>query len=172
MPNWLDSALAAALLVAVSTGPKLWLQRHSTQVDSERLNRDIAGRLEALGFHTVVDRDVPATAVRAFRDDCRLIARNGDRARELGVIFKLEADEYGPVAIGYRNVWSSDPAPVRAVIERFAQDGAARIGFNAGRPAVIALAQSGRCSGAEQALTDLVAHASIKTPAHDLGDAR
>lgn len=170
MPNWLDSTVAAALLVAVSTGPKLWLQRHSTQVDSERLNRDITRRLEALGFEAAVDRDVPATAVRAYRGDCRLIARNGDRARELGIIFKLEADEYGPVAIGYRNAWSSDAAPIRAVIERFAQDGAARVGFHVGRPAVIALTQSGPCDGAKQALSGLVAHASTKPSSNDFDD--
>lgn len=169
MPNWLGSTLAAALLIAASIGPKLWLQRHSAQVDSERLNRDIMRRLELLNFRTVIDRDVPATAVRGYRGDCRLIARNGDRARELGVIFRLEAHKYGPVAIGYRHGWSPDPAPVRAVVERFAQDGAARIGFNVGRPAVIALANAGRCSDAKQALSNLVAYASISARSPQYG---
>lgn len=171
MPNWLDSAVIAALLVAASTGPKLWLQRYSTQVDTDRLNHDITRRLHALNFHATIDRDVPATAVRAWRNDCRLIARNGDRARELSVIFKLEAAKYGPVSIGYRNDWSPDPAPARAVLERFAQDGAARIGLHFGRPAVIALAQSGACKGVREALSGLVAHAWVKTstPAQEDG---
>lgn len=172
MQNWLGSTLAAVLLIAASIGPKLWLQRHSAQIDSERLNRDIMHRLKVLNFRAVVDRDVPATAVRAYRDDCRLIARNGDRARELGVIFRLEAHQYGPVSIGYRHGWSTDPAPVRAVVERFAQDGAARVGFNLGRPAVIALAQVGRCNDVRRALGKLVAHASISARSRNVGDDR
>lgn len=170
MPNLLDSALVAAFLVTASTGPKLWLQRYSTQVDTDRLNRDITDRLQALDFHAATDRDVPATAVRAWRGDCRLIARNGDRARELNVIFKLEAAEYGPVSVGYRSAWSSNPARTRAVLERFAQDGAARVGFQFGRPAVIALAQSGSCKGVRKALSGLVAHAWVKKSAREPDD--
>jgi hypothetical protein len=170
MPNWLASAAIAASLVAGSAGPKLWLQRYSAQVDADRLNADISRRLEVLDFRTAIDRDVPATAVRAWRKDCRLIARNGDRARELGVVFRLESTEFGPVAIGYRGAWSPDPAPARAVIERFAQDGAARIGIDFARPAVVALAQSGSCHGVREALSGLAAHAFLKTSPGPLPD--
>ena len=165
MPKWPASALVAAALVAASAGLKLWIQRYSAQVDVNRLNGDITRRLQALNFDASIDRNVPATAVRARRKDCRIIARNGDRARELSVIFKLEAVEYGPAIIGYRNIWASQPPPARAIFERFAQDGAARLGLNFGRPAVIALAQAGRCNGVKEALSDVVAHAFLKTSA-------
>jgi len=167
MPKWLVSALAAASLIAASAGLKLWLQRYSTQIDVDRLNTDIIHRLKALNFATAIDPDGPATAVRAWRKDCRLIVRNGDRARELSVIFKREAVEYGPVIMGYRDVWAPHPPPARAIVERFAQNGAARIGINFGRPAVIALALSGSCKSVKEALNGLVAHASIKRSARD-----
>ncbi|HTH28872.1 MAG TPA: hypothetical protein VL918_10425 [Sphingobium sp.] len=169
MPGWLASGLVAAALVIASAGPKLWLQRRSAQVDTDRLNHDIMDRLKALGFSTTIDRNTPATAVRAWRKDCRLIARNGDRARELAVIFALEATQYGPVQFGYRGAWSADPAPARAVLERFAQDGAERIGFHVERPAVIALAYAGACKGIREALSGLQAHsvARIETGTPD-----
>lgn len=162
MPNWLGSVVVAGLLVAGSTGPKLWLQRYAAHADADRLNADMRGRLEALGFATALDAATPATAVLAWRDDCRLVARNGDRARELGVVFAMEAAEYGPVAIGYRGHWSRHPAGARAVMERFAQDGARRIGFDIERPAVVALARSGRCDGVRRALSRLTVHATLK----------
>lgn len=170
MPNWPGKALVAALLVVASVGPKLWLERRSAQVDADRLNNEIARRLEAANFSTAVDPQLSATAVRAWRPGCRLIVRNGDRVRELGAIFKLEAVEYGPVLIGYRDAWSAHPGIARAVLERFMQDGAARIGFDFGRPAVIALAQSGNCRGVREALAGLVAHASVRSVTGDMAD--
>ena len=167
MPNWLGKALVAAFLVMASIGPKLWLERRSAQVDADRLNEEIVRRLEAANFHAAVDPELSATAVRAWRPDCHLIVRNGDRSRELGAIFKLEAMKYGPVMIGYRDAWSAHPTMARAVLERFMQDGAARLGFDFGRPAVVALAQSGTCRGVKEVLAGLVAHASVRSATGD-----
>lgn len=163
MPNCLGNVLVAMSLIAASVGPKLWIQRHSAQVDTNRLNNDVNRRLTAANFETAIDNYVPATAVRARRADCRLIVRNGDRARELSEIFKREAAEYGPVVIGYRGDWTSRPARARSILERFAQDGAARIGFDFGRPAVLALAQSGRCVGVREALRGTIAYSYLKS---------
>jgi len=86
---------------------------------------------------------------------------NGDRARELRLVFQLAAADYGPVLIGYRNEWRPYPAPARSVLERFAQDGAARLGIQLERPAVLALAQTGSCHAVRQALNGLIAHSSV-----------
>lgn len=160
MSPYLGSGLVAVALIVASVGPKLWIQRHSAQVDVDRLDGEISRRLESVGFRTWVDRKASGAAVHAWRGDCRLIARNGDRARELEGIFRLEAADYGPVAIGYRNFWSPHPASARAVAERFVQDGAARLGVDFGRPAVIALAQSGPCPGVREVLSHLAAHSA------------
>lgn len=159
MPNWLGSALLATTLAMLSVSPKLWLQRHSAQVDSERLNGDIADRLTAMGFRVALDRDLSVPAVRAVRADCRLIARNGDRARELHALFNLERGDYGAVHFGYRGQWTAHPAGVRAVLERFGQNGLARVGIDLARPAVIALAATGPCAPTLEALSQLKAHA-------------
>jgi hypothetical protein len=168
VPNYPVSLLAAGLLVAASVGPKLWLQRTSAQVDADRLNGEIGDRLRAAGFQTSIDRSVSVAAVRAARADCHVLARNGDRARELGAVFRLESKAYGPVQIGYRGDWAPHPAGARSVVERFVQDGAARIGYDVGRPAVIAIASSGLCRGLRQALGGLTAHASAGAAEEDM----
>jgi hypothetical protein len=162
VPNWLGNVLLASSLAALSISPKIWLQRHSAQVDSERLNADISDRLAGIGFHVALDRDLSVTAVRAVRADCRLIARNGDRARELHDIFNIERSDYGPVRFGYRGQWTAHPAGVRAVLERFGQNGLARVGIDVARPAVIALAAAGPCAGASEALSRIEAYAFRK----------
>lgn len=161
MPSYPVRIIALILLIVASIGPKLWLQRRAAQVDMDRLDREMRQRLEAANFQVTIDEHLAAAAVRAERQDCRLIVRNGDRARELGAIFRLEASRYGPVMIGYRNHWSSRPAGARAVMERFAQDGAARLGVQFARPAVIAMARSGPCSGVQQLFRDLLAHSTV-----------
>lgn len=167
MPNWLGSALLAAALTGLSVSPKIWLQRHSAQVDDARLDDDIAGRLMATGFRVTLDRDLSVPAVRAERADCRLIARNGDRGRELHDLFNLEQGDHGPVYFGYRGKWAPHPAGIRAVLERFGQNGLARVGIDETRPAVIALATTGPCVGTREALAELRAHAYRKPSAAD-----
>ncbi len=162
MSNGLGNVLMAALLVTLSVSPKIWLQRHSAEVDTDRLNLDIAHRLTAIGFRASIDRSLSVPAVRAVHADCRVLARNGDRARELREIFALESFGDGALAIGYRGKWTARPAGARAVLERFAQNGMARVGFDFDRPAVIALAQSGSCPGVQKALNNIPARASLK----------
>lgn len=167
MSNGLGNVLTAALLVAVSVSPKIWLQRHSAEVDADRLNLDIAHRLTAIGFQASIDRSLSVPAVRAARAGCRVLARNGDRERELRDVFALEGSGYGALAIGYRGTWTARPAGARAVLERFAQNGMARVGFDFARPAVIALAQSGSCPGVREALSAIAARASLKRSVAD-----
>lgn len=161
MSLYLGKVTTAALLVAASVTPKLWIERRSTQVDVDRLDEEIGRRLKAASFRISIDRSPAVPAIRASRPDCRLILWNGDRARELSVIFKRSALDYGPVLIGYRGHWSPDPARGRAVLERFAQDGAARVGIHFGRPAVIALARSGPCRGLPKLLDGLTVHSAV-----------
>ncbi|WP_019833294.1 hypothetical protein [Sphingomonas sp. PR090111-T3T-6A] len=167
MPNWLGNALLATALVVMSVSPKIWLQRHSAQVDGERLNGDIADRLTAIGFRVTLDRDLSVPAVRAERADCRLVARNGDRGRELHDLFNLEQGGHSPVYFGYRGKWAPHPAGARAVLERFGQNGLARVGIDMARPAVIALAAAGPCAGTREALATLHAHAYRKASGAD-----
>lgn len=162
MPNWLGSVLVAATLAALSVSPKLWLQRHSAQVDGNRLNQDIAARLAAGGFQVALDPDLSVPAIRGMRGNCRIVVRNGDRDRELQGIFDLEEPGYGPVVIGYRHRWARHPAAAGAVMERFAQDGLARVGIKVARPAVIALAATGPCAGTRAMLDGIEAHAFLK----------
>jgi len=155
--------LAAVLLATLSVSPKIWIQRHAAQVDTDRLNRDIVRRLTANGFRTSIDRNLSVPAVRAWRAECRLLVRNGDRARELLEIFSQEGAGYGALAIGYRGSWSMRPAGARTVLERFAQNGMARVGVDFERPAVIALSQSGGCPGVRDALGGIAVRAFLKS---------
>jgi len=161
MPNYLGEIFVTACVLAASVGPKLWLQHRSAQTDTEQLNRDVTSRLAAERFEFRIARGPSGSAIEAWRPDCRLMVWNGDRSRELRLVFQLAAAGYDPVLIGYRNEWRPYPAPARAVLERFAQDGAARIGIQLERPAVLALAQAGSCHAVQQALNGLNAHSSI-----------
>lgn len=152
--------LALVLLLAATVGPKLWLEKRSVQADVERLNADVAGRLRAIGFRVSTPVVATGPAVSATRGACHLLVRNGDRARELGRVFELEAADYGPVAIGYRGVWRTRPAGARSVLERLAQDGAARVGLFFERPAVLALAHGEDCEDVRDALAGIRVHAA------------
>ena len=149
-------------LLAATIGPKLWLQQRSAQVDEKHLGLDLGRRLHATGFAIAVEHFAPGPAIFATRGACRLLIRNGDRARELGTLFRMEGAAMGPVLIGYRGHWSPRPARSRAVIERLAQDSAARIGIFFDRPAVLALAQGRHCPDVRPLLDPITVRASLK----------
>ena len=158
----ISPAAIMALLIA-TVAPKLWLQQRSTHVDEYHLSRDIAATLRARGFSIDMESFAPGPAVAATLGPCRLLIRNGDRARELGTLFEMEGAAVGPLTIGYRGVWKPGPAAARAIVERFTQDSAARLGFFFARPAVLAVAQSPRCPELRHLLDSISAHSALAT---------
>lgn len=154
--------LVVALLLTLM--PKIWIESHSAQVDVGRLNADVAARLRTLGLHAAVVPWAPDPIVEARSDHCDVIVRNGDRARELASLFRLEMTRLGPVEIGYRGVWTPRPAGSRSVLERLAQDAAMRVGVRFDRPAVLAMAHSGGCPDLKGALRGLATHSMLRQP--------
>jgi hypothetical protein len=158
----LASPLLVALLAAATLAPKLWLERRSAHIDIARLDADVATRLQASGFRTAIDLETPGTAVRAWRRDCRVFVRNGDRARELASVFRLDATAYGPVFYGHWDKWSTRLPPWPSIVERHAQEAAKRIGISFARPPVLAMARSSQCAFPGTALAGLEAYATLR----------
>jgi hypothetical protein len=158
----LASPLLVALLATATLAPKLWLERRSAHIDIARLDADIAARLQASGFRTAIDLETPGTAVRAWRRDCHVFVRNGDRARELASVFRLDATSYGPVFYGHWGEWSTGLPPWPSIVERHAQEAAKRIGISFARPPVLAMARSSQCAFSGTALAGLKAYATLR----------
>lgn len=163
LPRAIANPAAIMALLIATVAPKLWLQQRSTDVDERHLSRDIAATFRARGFAIEVEHFAPGPAIAATQGPCRLLIRNGDRARELGTLFEMEGANVGPVSIGYRGVWKPGPAAARAIVERFAQNNAARLGFFFARPAVLAVAQSSRCPDMRHLLDPISAHSARTT---------
>lgn len=163
LPPLAASATAIALLLAATVGPKIWLQQRSAQIDEDQLLAEVSGRLDGMGFTLRAEHSTAGPLIKAVRGPCLLSVRNGDRARELGTLYRIEGAGIGPVLIGYRGEWTPDPAPARAVIERFTQNNATRVGLPFARPAVVAVAKSAQCGRILEHLNGIMAR-SYLTP--------
>lgn len=158
------SGIGLVLALLLTLVPKIWIESRSAQVDVGRLDADVAARLRTLGLRAVIVPWSPDPIVMAKSDHCDVLVRNGDRARELTSLFRLEMAYLGPVEIGYRGVWTAHPAASRSVLERLAQDAAMRVGLRVDRPAVLALAHSGRCPDLKMTLRGLTVHSMLRQP--------
>lgn len=156
------SGIGLVLALLLTLVPKIWIESRSAQVDVGRLDADVAARLRTFGLRAAIVPWSPDPIVAARSDRCEAFVRNGDRARELTSLFRLEMAHLGPVEIGYRGIWTPRPAGSRSVLERLAQDAAMRVGLRFDRPAVLAMAHAGRCPDLKAALRGLAAHSMLR----------